>query len=299
MLSKQMTTKLELLAEGSLPADATWQEHRESYDSLGEAFPALPEVRRENAEFGGIKGFRYVPPGADETRAIVYFHGGGYCIGSERSHEMIVTTLAKMAGCPLWFPLYRLAPEHPFPIPVEDCIAAWQGFAELGAEPGRVGFAGDSAGGGLVFSVSQAARDRGMALPKCCVALSPWTDMEGTGTWRAGDPERDAFLSPAELEMLVDGFLAGADRRDPLAAPIFGSFEGLPPFLIQASRSELLYDDAVSLAGALESADNPPLLELAEEGTPHVWHHMVPDVPEAVRALGNAAAYVRHLTNGG
>ena len=173
------------------------------------------------------------------------------------------------------------------------------GFAELGADPERVGFAGDSAGGGLVFSVSQAARDRGMALPKCCVALSPWTDMEGTGTWRAGDPERDVFLSPGELEMLVDGFLAGADRRDPLAAPIFGSFEGLPPFLIQASRSELLYDDAVRLAGALERANNPPLLELAEEGTPHVWHHMVPDVPEAVRSLGNAGAYVRHLTGGG
>ncbi len=299
MLSRQMTANLALLAEGSSGTDATWQEHRESYDSLGEVFPALPGVRRENAEFGGIEGFRYVPPGADETRAIVYFHGGGYCIGSERSHEMIVTRLAGMAGCPLWFPLYRLAPEHPFPVPVEDCIAAWQGFAELGAEPDRVGFAGDSAGGGLVFSISQAARDRGMALPKCCVALSPWTDMEGVGTWRVGDPERDAFLSPAELDMFVDGFLAGADRRDPLAAPILGSFQGLPPFLIQASRSELLYDDAIRLAEALERAGNPALLELAEEGTPHVWHHMAPDVPEALRALGNAAAYMRHLTNDG
>ena len=71
MLSKQMTANLKLLAEGSLPADATWQERRESYDSLGEAFPALPEVRREDAEFGGVRGIRYVPPGADETRAIV------------------------------------------------------------------------------------------------------------------------------------------------------------------------------------------------------------------------------------
>ncbi len=296
MISKQMNAKLSLLAEGSLPADATWQEHRQAYDSLGEVFPALPGVRREDAACGGIKGFRYVPPGADETRAIVYFHGGGYCIGSHKSHEMIITTLASMAGCPLWFPLYRLAPEHAFPVPVEDCIAAWQGFAELTTQPGRVGFAGDSAGGGLVFSVAQAARDRGMALPGVCVALSPWTDMEGTGTWRAGDPRRDAFLSAEELDMFVDGFLAGTDRRDPLAAPVFGSFAGLPPFLIQASRSELLYDDAVRLAGALERAGNPPLLELAEEGTPHVWHHMVPDVPEAVRSLGNAAAYMRHLT---
>ena len=296
MISKQMKAKLSLLAEGSLSADATWRERRQAYDSLGEMFATLPGVRREDVEFGGIKGLRYVPPVADETRAIVYFHGGGYCIGSHKSHEMIITRLASMAGCPLWFPLYRLAPEHVFPVPVEDCISAWRGIVELDIKPHRVGFAGDSAGGALAFSVTQAARDRGMALPGCCVAFSPWTDMEGVGTWRAGDPQRDAFLSTEELDMFVDGFLADADRRDPLAAPLFGSFAGLPPFLIQASRSELLYDDAVRLAEALERAGNPPLLELAEEGTPHVWHHMVPDVPEAVRSLDNAAAYLRHLT---
>ena len=90
--------------------------------------------------------------------------------------------------------------------------------------------------------------------------------------------------------MFIDGFLGDADRRDPRASPIHGSFEGLPPYLIQASRSELLYDDALRLAEALEKASNPPVHELAEEGTPHVWHHMVPDVPESAAALERAAA---------
>ncbi len=298
MLSDAMKTCLAMLGEGSLPAEATWRERRESYDSLNEAFPALPEVVREDAGFGGVAGLRYVPPGADMTRAIVYFHGGGYCIGSQKSHEMIVTRLAAGAGCPIWFPLYRLAPEHRFPVPVEDCIAAWRGFAEADPDPARTGFAGDSAGGGLVFIVAQAARERGMALPGCCVAISPWTDMEGEGTWREGDPGRDAFLLPEELEVFVEGFLGDADRRNPLASPIHGDFSGLPAFLIQASRSELLYHDAMRLAKALEDAGNPPVLELAEEGTPHVWHHMAPDVPEAVAAIGSAAAFLKRRTGG-
>ena len=299
MLSEPMKANLALLREGALPADATWRERREAYDSLIEAFPALPAVAREDAQFGGVSGFRYMPPGGDETRAIVYFHGGGYCIGSEKSHEMIVTRLAAGAGCPVWFPLYRLAPEHRFPTPVEDCIAAWRGFAQAGLDPARIGFAGDSAGGGLTFIVAQAARDRGAALPGCCVAVSPWTDMEGEGTWREGDPERDAFLTPGELDALIDGFLDGdANRRDPLASPIHGEFHGLPPFMIQASRSELLYDDAMRLAKALEDAGNPPVLELAEEGTPHVWHHMAPDVPEAVAAIDSAAAFLKRGMGG-
>ncbi|MBN34100.1 MAG: alpha/beta hydrolase [Rhodospirillaceae bacterium] len=296
MLSREMQANLALLSEGSLPAEATWKERRESYDSLSEAFPPLPEVVVERVDLGGVPGLRYAAANSDESRAVFYLHGGGYCIGSEKSHAMIVTRLAEGAGCPVWFPLYRLAPEHRFPVPIEDCITAWKALVDQGVDSGRTGLAGDSAGGGLTFIVAQAARDRGLALPACCVAISPWTDMEGHGTWRDGDPDRDAFLLPGELEMFIDGFLGDADRRDPRASPIHGAFEGLPPYLIQASRSELLYDDALRLAEALEKASNPPVLELAEEGTPHVWHHMVPDVPESAAALERAAAYLRENT---
>ncbi|MBT6202460.1 MAG: alpha/beta hydrolase [Rhodospirillaceae bacterium] len=297
MLSDAMKANLVLLSEGALPAEATWQERREAYDSLSEVFPGLPEVRCEEIDLGGVPGLRYIPPGADESRAIFYMHGGGYCIGSQKSHAMIVTHLAVEAGCPVLFPLYRLSPEHPFPVPAEDCIQAWKAALEQGLDPARTGFAGDSTGGGLVFVVSQAARDRGLALPACVVAISPWTDMEGTGTWRSGDPERDAFLTPGELDMFVEGYLGpDGNRRDVLAAPIHGSFHGLPPFLIQASRTELLYDDAVSLAAALEEAGNAPVLELAGEGTPHVWHHMVPDVPESVASIKSAGAFLTRFT---
>jgi len=296
MLSDPMKANLAILSEGSLPAEATWQERRDSYDSLSEAFPVLSDVTIEGVDMGGVPGLLYAAEGADRSRATLYFHGGGYCIGSERSHGMIVTRLAAWTGAPVWFPLYRLSPEHRFPVPIEDCIQAWAGLLETGIDPARVGFAGDSAGGGLVFIVAQAARDRSMGVPGCCAAISPWTDMEGHGTWREGDPERDAFLLPGELEMFIEGFLGDGDRRDPLASPVHGSFHSLPPFLIQASRTELLFDDAVRLAEGLKSAGGSVELEIAEEGTPHVWHHMVPDVPEAVASLERVAAFLKQGT---
>jgi monoterpene epsilon-lactone hydrolase len=293
MPSQEMFDKVALLTEGSLPASATWQQRRESYDSLVEVFPAMDDVESTKVVAGGVPGLRFAAADSDPDRAVVYFHGGGYCIGSERSHAMIVTRLVHAAGCPVWFPLYRLAPEHPFPVPAEDCIAFWEGMLNDGADPERTGFAGDSAGGGLVFIVAQQAAERGLRLPSSCVAISPWTDMEGEGTWLAGDPERDAFLKPGELEMFVQGYLGGANRRHPLAAPVFGEFAGLPPFLIQASATELLYDDAIRLAAALERAGNPAELDIVEPGIPHVWHHMVPDVPEALTSIRKAGAFIK------
>lgn len=296
MISPQMQEQIAVLTQSVTPLDATWPERRASYDALGEVYPALAEVAREETMLGGVPAVRFVPPGVDEDRAILYFHGGGYCIGSTASHAMIVTRLARAAGCPLYFPLYRLAPEHRFPVPVEDCLAAWQGLIDLGVDPARVAFAGDSAGGGLCFSIMQMARDKGITLPACAVAISPWSDMEGEGTWRAGDPQRDAFLLPQELQLFVDDFLDGRNLRHPMAAPMYGAMNGLPPVLIQVSASELLYDDAVRLAAGIEKAGGSVEMQVAEEGTPHVWHHMVPDVPESVEAIEAAGAFAARHT---
>jgi monoterpene epsilon-lactone hydrolase len=297
MISPQMQEQIAILTQSVTPLEATWPERRAAYDALSDVYPALPDVVRDEIELGGVPTVRFTPPGVDGARAILYFHGGGYCIGSTRSHAMIVTRLAKAAGCTLYFPLYRLAPEHDFPVPVEDCFSAWQGLLATGMAPERVAFCGDSAGGGLCFSIMQMARDRGVALPACAAAISPWSDMEGQGTWRAGDPTRDAFLLPQELELFVEGFIGGSNLRHPLAAPMYGAMDRLPPVLIQVSASELLYDDAVRLAAGIEASGGSVETQVAEAGTPHVWHHMVPDVPESVEAIETAGAFMaRHTT---
>ncbi len=291
MPSPELERYKKILAEAVLPEDATMAERRVSYDELGDEFPGDDSVTANRTALGGVPGWQFDPPNADPDRAILYFHGGGYAMGSTKSHIMIVTRLAKAAGCRLFFPEYRLAPEHLFPAAIDDCVEAYRALVQEMGDSRRIAFAGDSAGGGLVFAVMLRLRDEGLPLPACGVAISPWCDMEGEGTWRAGDPDRDAFLSVGELEVFVETYLNGDNLRHPYVAPHHGDLSGLPPILIQVGDTELLLDDARSLADGMTAAGSTAVLEI-EEGAPHVWHHLAPEVPEANAALARAGAFI-------
>lgn len=295
MPSSELERYKRVLSEAVLPEDATMAERRASYDELGDLFGRDDTVTGTRISLGDIPTWRFDPPNAAAGRAILYFHGGGYAMGSTRSHGMIVTRLAKHADATLYFPEYRLAPEHPFPAAIDDCVAAYRGLIQDVGGNTRIGVAGDSAGGGLVFAVMQKLRDEELPLPACGVAISPWTDMEGDGTWRAGDPNRDAFLSVGELDAFIAAYLDGNNLRHPYVAPHCGDLSGLPPVLIQVGNTELLLDDARTLATAMTSAGGEVELEI-EEGVPHVWHHLAPDVPEATAAIARAGSFMaKHL----
>ena len=292
MPSPEMERATRILSEAVLPAEPTMDERREAYDKLSTIFPAAESVAQQEAHLGGVPGLRLAAADAAGDKAILYFHGGGYAMGSIESHGMIVSRLAAASGLPLHFPLYRLAPEHPFPAAIEDCVRAYRGLLDQGLAPEAIAFAGDSAGGGLTVATMLEARDAGLPLPACGYAISPWVDMEGDGTWRAGDPDRDAFLTITELEVFIAAYLGGDNLRHPWVAPVFGELAGLPPILIQASRQELLWDDTRRLAEALEAAGVTVRLETETEA-PHVWHHMAPMVPEAVAAIDAGGAFLR------
>ena len=146
-----------------------------------------------------------------------------------------------------------------------------------------------------MFSVMLRAREEGLPLPSCGWSVSPWADMEGRGTWRAGTPGRDPLLSVGELDYFIDVYLNGKNLRHPGVAPIYGDLSGLPPVLIQVGGDEILLDDARTLARGMREAGSEVVLH-EEKGAAHVWHHMVPDVPEAVAAIEQGAEFIRHHT---
>ncbi len=291
MTSRELEDYKRVLAEAVMPEGATMAERRASYDELGDEFPPDETVDRHQVELGGVPTWRFDPPGATPGRATLYFHGGGYAMGSTKSHGMIVTRLAREAGTSLFFPDYRLAPEHVFPTALDDCVAAYRGLLDDGIAPENIAFAGDSAGGGLVFTVLMRARDQGLPLPSAGVAISPWSDMEGEATWRAGDPGRDAFLTADELDIFVDVYLNGENLHHPDVAPHLGDLSGLPSMLIQVGSTELLFDDARQLADGIKSAGGNVTMDIVDDA-PHVWHHLVPEVPESVTAIGQAARFI-------
>jgi epsilon-lactone hydrolase len=222
---------------------------------------------------------------------ILWLHGGAYCLGSAATHAPLVGALAARAGIAAVLPDYRLAPEHPFPAAVEDAVAAWRGLRAEGWPAEMIALGGDSAGGGLAFALLHLLAAAGEAMPACVVVFSPWVDLTLSGASLGALAARDAMLPAERLPEVRDAYLAGADPADPRASPHLGRFRGAPPVLIQASRDEVLVDDARAMAARLAAEGVTVTLDLWPE-VPHVWQFYHGRLPEADAALDRAAAFL-------
>jgi acetyl esterase/lipase len=245
------------------------------------------------APLGVLPALRWRVP-AEGT--LIWFHGGGYCLGSARTHAGLAAALARRAGLAAVLPEYRLAPEHPFPAAVEDAGTAWRALIAEGAEPARVVLGGDSAGGGLVFALLHRLIAARAPLPAAVVAFSPWADLTLAGRSLVSLARRDAYLPADRLPEIRDLYLAGEDPRDPAASPWLGRFPGAPPTLIQAGGAEILRDDAVMMAERLRADGAALTLDIAASA-PHVFQAFAGLLPEADAALDRAAAFVATALN--
>ena len=131
-------------------------------------------------------------------KAILYFHGGGFRLGSVASHRDLIAQIAVASGCRVLAINYRLAPEHRFPAALDDALAAYGWMLDRGLKPENIAFAGDSAGGNLVLSAMLALRERGLPLPVAAVLMSPWTDLAATGASYVSRAEADPIHQRAD-----------------------------------------------------------------------------------------------------
>lgn len=243
---------------------------------------------------GSFEAERIVAPGADPSRVILYIPGGGFVIRSPAIHRALAARISREAGVSALLVFYRLAPEHPYPAALEDCLTAYRHLLDSGYWPSDVIISGDSAGGCLALATMLALRDRAEPLPAGAVMLSPITDLRahrsGSRTTNAGT---DAMLSMDATEDLHDHYVGGSVEllSDPLVSPGLGDLEGLPPLLFQASDSEILLDDSVRTAERARAAGVECEVEVFS-GVPHVWH-AVPHLPESKRALASIAGFIR------
>jgi acetyl esterase/lipase len=294
MPSPELQKLVEILRSRPDPANFTLEERRQGFEALAKFFPVGPEVECEPVDAGGVPAEWVTSPGVRPDKVLLHFHGGGYVLGSLHTVRQLVSRLAAATGVRGLSLDYRLAPENPFPAAVEDATAAYRWLLGTGVDSSAVALSGDSAGGGLVIAALVALRDAGDPLPAAGVCLSPWVDLEGIGesmTTKADvDPmvERDGLLELAQL------YLAGADPRTPLAAPLYAELQGLPPLLIQAGTAETLLDDSTRLADRAREAGVDVTLEPWEEMV-HVWHAFASMLPEGQQAIDRVGEFLRKL----
>ena len=291
-MSKQQRDAIDA-AIRTRPFDVT-QETDEAR-KLFEAFATVPlpgDVRAREAALGGIGVLDLSIEGNPADPVTLYYHGGGYVIGSARSGARLAAELARRTGGRAVSVDYRLAPEHPYPAAVEDGVAVYAGLLESGADPRQVVVAGDSAGGGLAVATLLAARDRGLPQPAAVAVFSPWADLTRSGaSYRAKDAA-DPLFSYDALGWFADRYVPAGDRSVPLASPVFATLTGLPPMLIQVGSHEVLLDDAVRLAASAARDDVEVLLHVTADVS-HVFQNQFGMLDEADEALDEAAGFVR------
>lgn len=247
-------------------------------------------VRYEKVDAGGVPAEWFVPEEADRPGVLLYFHGGGYVIGSIDSHRDPVSRLAQVAKMRTLVVDYRLAPEHPFPAQLDDARAAYEWLLATGVVPGRIAVAGESAGAGLTMSLLVALRDAREPLPAAAVCMSPWVDLEVTGATMRENARYD-YVTTDVLRLYASWF-APRDATNPLASALHADLNGLPPLLILAGGSEALLDDARRLSDRASAHGVRVTLEV-EPDMIHAWPLFAGGFPRCQAALDRVASFVR------
>jgi monoterpene epsilon-lactone hydrolase len=266
---------------------------RASGDAIAVFAPDTPRgVLRRRIAIGGLSAEEHLPRRGTGGAVILYLHGGGFVMGSARTHRGISGRLARGVGARVVTLNYRLAPEHPYPCALDDSLSAYRALLSEGTPPGRIAVAGDSAGGNLAFALMLRLKGEGTPLPAAVVGLSPFVDMTGSGASMSGNAALDPFLDAVRLPDVVRAYAPGLDPVDPLLSPLFGDLAGLPPCLIQCGGDEILLDDAVRMQAALVAAGVRSDLEVWPR-MPHVWQAFARFLPEGRAALGRVCAFLR------
>lgn len=275
------------------PSDSlTTAERRAQYERAEKVFPTPPDVKVERVNAPAAPAEWLRPPSAEPGRVVLYLHGGGYVIGSPRSHRHLAAAIAAAAGATALLLDYRLAPEHPYPAAVEDATAAYRWLLDQAIAPGRIVIAGDSAGGGLTVATLLALREAGVPLPAGGVCISPWVDLTCGGASYGTKAEADPIVRRSGVEEMARAYLGATPPRTPLASPLFGDLHGLPPLLIHVGSDEVLLDDSVQLAARAKAAGVDATLEVYERMI-HVWHWFLPMLDEAQTAVEAIGRFVR------
>lgn len=293
-LSKQAAAQL---AQGTL-SNPPWPEQRDiagwrrMIAQMNEAglaglsmMAAHIDADIEEIDAGGVRVFVITPrdlPAGDDA-IYMDLHGGALLWGDGESCREMGKLTANMVRAKVWAVDYRMAPDHPFPVPVDDCVTAYSALLRERA-PSQVIVGGASAGGNFAAATILKARDEGLPLPAGCVLMTPEIDLTECGdsfrTLLGVDTALTSSLMPANL-LHADGH----DLAHPYLSPLFGDFTvGFPPTLLQSGTRDLFLSNTVLLHRALRRADIAAELHVFDAAT-HVMFMAGPEAEDRTREV--------------
>ena len=248
------------------------------------------DITRRFVEADGVPCDWLLPLQASPDHVLLYLHGGGFVLPQTPRHLLMGAYLARESGLQALMVDYRVAPRHPFPLPLDDCITAYRWLLQQGYAASNIVIAGDSAGGNLTLATLMKLRDSGDPMPCAAACLSPSGDL--TERDAAANATEDPLLPPKARKFYRESYVGKNDPYNPYISPLYGDCRGLPPLLIHAGEDEVLKDDAMRINERAGAAGIDVELEIY----PRMWHvwQINLSLAQSIDSLNKIAAFFKY-----
>jgi cation diffusion facilitator CzcD-associated flavoprotein CzcO/acetyl esterase/lipase len=257
--------------------------------ALGPLMPGRGGVTHYTSKLGRLDSDVCVPQTGEKRGAILYLHGGAFVLGSHKSHVSVTSYLAHQSGRTVYTPAYRLAPEHPCPAAIDDCVVAYKALLAQGYAGSEIVVSGDSAGGFLSLALALRLKQEGLPMPAALALISPVTDLNLQGSTIGSLASEDPMVRLGWLKQGVAAF--APNLADEILRPLDADLSGLPPVYIQVGEREILLSDSTRLATRLKVHGVPCQLDVFEKCW-HVFHLQSLYLSSARRALVDLADFM-------
>lgn len=281
--------------------DTSAMQMRQDWDEL--FFDDSLPCEYSDSVIHGVNVRWVVAPGVNRQRVTLYFHGGGYKMGSVISHHDLMVRISAAANCQVLGIDYRLNPEHHFPAPIEDAMTVYRALLDPAFHDPvqdathftapQIALAGDSAGGGIVGAVLLAIKNAGLPQPAAAVMLSAWLDMSLGGASYENRAKHDPIHQKFMLQAIAKQYLADVcEPTDPKASPLFGDLSGIAPVLLQVGDCEVGLDDSINFAEKARAAGVSVELSVWDHMI-HVFQQFAASLPEGEQAITEIGQFLK------
>ena len=245
----------------------------------------------DKIQLGKMNAEWIIPEEPQKGKVLLYIHGGGFISGSCHTHRMHVAKFARGCGLKSLVFDYRLAPEHPFPAAVEDCVEAYQWLLNQGYQPEDIAVGGESAGGTLTLSLLLALKEKGVKQPKVAFSISPVSDLRCQADSFTFNAKKD--VAPmGSWDLWTQYYIGDNDPTHPVLSPLFGDYHGLPPIYICVGTHEIHLNDCENVANRAKDQGVEVTLKKWDKMI-HAFPLLSPLFPEAKQAMQEICDFTR------
>jgi acetyl esterase/lipase len=272
--------------------DYDFQGFRNKVDKASVKTQKVPEnIEQKPVKINEMYAEWLIPQNAPKDKVILYIHGGGFISGSCLTHRGHVSKFVNGTGIKALLFDYRLAPEHPFPAPVDDCLMAYDYLIQEGYKPENILICGESAGGTFTLSTLKALRNRGDKLPIAGVAISPLTDLNCKAkSFRTNLHKDIATLN--SWHVWGKWYAGNTSFDDEILSPLLGDLSNLPPVYLCVGTYEVHLDDTVNFAKKTIKHGNRAILKKWDKMV-HAFPILSPLFPEAKEAMNDICSFIK------